>query len=154
MIKAAILTISNSRATQDDFSGNEIKEILTANNFEITQRDIVKDDKKAIQEKLLYFSGNVHVIITTGGTGFGPHDVTPEATLEIIEKEIPGLPELMRYEGLKKTKRAVLSRGVSGIVNGTLIINLPGSPKGARESLEAVIDLLPHAVSMIKGEGH
>jgi molybdenum cofactor synthesis domain-containing protein len=89
--------------------------------------------------------------VTTGGTGVGPRDVTPEATRAVIEKEIPGLAELMRAEGVKKTRRAALSRGVVGVRKGKLIVNLPGSPRGARESLESILDLLPHVVDLIQG---
>jgi len=118
--------------------------------------DIVPDEIHALKEKLLHYCDSlaVNVVITTGGTGFSGRDVTPEATLQVIEKNIPGLPELMRAEGLKKTKKAVLSRGICGIRRNTLILNLPGSPKAVRESLEAVLDLIPHSLEMMRGGGH
>jgi molybdenum cofactor synthesis domain-containing protein len=94
------------------------------------------------------------MVLTTGGTGLGPRDVTPEATQLVCEKMVPGLGEAMRAEGLKKTRKAVLSRGIAGIRKNTLIINLPGSPLGARESLKAIIDILPHAIEMLRGGGH
>jgi molybdenum cofactor synthesis domain-containing protein len=118
--------------------------------------DIVPDEKARIEEKLLHYCDTlkVKVVFTTGGTGFGGRDVTPEATGQVIEKVIPGLGELMRSEGLKKTKKAALSRGICGIRKGTIIINLPGSPKAVKESLDAVLDLIPHAVEMLEGGGH
>jgi len=118
--------------------------------------DVVPDEIPAIKEKLIYYCDDlkVNVVITTGGTGFSGRDVTPEATGQVIEKLIPGLPELMRAEGLKKTKKAVLSRGIAGIRRNTLIINLPGSPKAVRESLEAILDLIPHSLEMLKGGKH
>ena len=157
MIKVSILTISNTRTDSDDTSGKTIKEVLLNNGgFEILKTGIVPDKEAQIKESLVYFSDNLKtdIIFTTGGTGFGPYDITPEATKEVIQKKAPGLAELIRFEGLKKTRRAALSRGIAGIRGRTLIINLPGSPKGARESLESVIELLPHAVDIIKGEGH
>ena len=118
--------------------------------------DMVPDEIAAIKEKLLYYCDTlkVDVVFTTGGTGFSGRDVTPEATAQVIKKNIPGLPELMRMEGLKKTKQAVLSRGICGIRGDTIIINLPGSPKAVKESLEAVLDLIPHALEMLKGGRH
>jgi molybdenum cofactor synthesis domain-containing protein len=94
------------------------------------------------------------VILTTGGTGLSPRDVTPEATAEVIDRQVPGISEFIRIEGLQHTEKSMLSRGISGIRKKSLIINLPGSPKGARESLNTVLKILPHAVSMLKGEGH
>jgi molybdenum cofactor synthesis domain-containing protein len=137
-------------------SGLVLFEMLGAAGAETVARDVVPDDKARIKEKLLYYCDElkVNVVFTTGGTGFGPRDITPEATLQVIERSIPGLPELMRLEGLKKTRKAMLSRGVCGIRGGTLIINLPGSPKAVKESLEAVLDLIPHSLEMLKGGGH
>ncbi|MBA3071264.1 MAG: MogA/MoaB family molybdenum cofactor biosynthesis protein, partial [Nitrospirae bacterium] len=97
-------------------------------------------------------SGKVDLILTTGGTGLSPRDVTPEATLEVIEREIPGIAEAVRIEGLKKTKRAMLSRAVAGVRDKTLIINLPGSPKAVKENLKVIIDVIPHAIEKIKGD--
>lgn len=156
MIKAAILTVSNSRTKETDTSGKEIKKNLDGKDFEILEMDIVSDEKKKIKNKLIFLSEKLKtdIVFTTGGTGLGPCDVTPEATLEVIDREVPGLSELIRIEGSKKTQRAALSRGISGIRGGTLIINLPGSPKGAKESLGAILELLPHAVDMVKGCGH
>ncbi|MFC2061406.1 molybdenum cofactor biosynthesis protein B [Elusimicrobiota bacterium] len=143
MNKAAILTISSTRTLQDDVSGSLIE-------------DIVTDDKDKIREQLLFLCDELKpdIIFSVGGTGLGPHDFTPEATVSIIDRSVPGLSELIRSSGQEKTRRAMLSRGISGVRGSTLIINLPGSPKGAGESLEAITDLLPHAVEMLKGGGH
>ena len=158
MIKAAILTVSDScsRQKREDISGQTIKNILPADKFEICEYKIVPDEYKTIKEALIYFSDEVKadIVLTTGGTGLGPRDVTPEATIDISQKMVAGLGEAMRSEGVKKTKNAVLSRAVAAIRGNTLIINLPGSPKGVKESLEAILDVLPHAVKMMHGAGH
>lgn len=157
-MKVALLTISDSvsRASRRDESGKRIKELIEANGATIIKHEVVPDDKRSIQEKLLYYCDelNADVILTVGGTGFSPRDVTPEATEEIIERQAPGLAELMRLEGTKKTKQAALSRSVCGLRKRTLIINLPGSVRGAEDSLGAIIDLLNHAIDMISGKGH
>ncbi len=158
MIKVAILTISDScsKGQREDISGQTIKEILPKDKFEICEYKIVADEHRSIKEALLYFSDELKadIALTTGGTGFSPRDVTPEATIEVCQKMVPGLAETMRSEGLKKTKKAILSRSVAAIRGKTLIINLPGSPKGVTESLEAILDVLPHAVKMMHGAGH
>ena len=154
----AVLTASDrcSRGESADESGRVIVEMIKTAGGQTAVRDIVPDEIAAIKEKLIYYCDilKARVVFTTGGTGFGGRDVTPEATGQVIEKVIPGLSELMRAEGLKKTKKAVLSRGISGIRKGTIIINLPGSPKAVKESLEAVLDLIPHALEMLDGGGH
>ena len=158
MIKAAILTVSDSCAQgkREDVSGQTIKDMLVKGGFEVSEKRIVADEREAIANELKVLSdvADIDVVITCGGTGLGPRDVTPEATKAVCEKIVPGLCEIIRNEGFKKTKRAVLSRAVAGIRNKTLIINLPGSPKGARESLEVILDVLPHAVEMMLGGGH
>ena len=158
MIKVAILTVSDSCAQgkREDISGQTIKDILTKNGFEICEKRIVADNHEAIADELKFLSDNadVDVVITTGGTGLGPRDVTPEATNSVSERTVPGLSEIIRAQGWKKTKSAVLSRGIVGIRNKTLIINLPGSSKGVKESLEIILDVLPHAVEMMHGGGH
>ncbi len=158
MIKTAVLTISDScsKGQREDLSGQTIKDILAGNKFEVCEKRIVADDKEKITAELIYFSdaANVDVLFTTGGTGLGPRDITPEATIAVCEKIVPGLGELMRLKGLEKTPNAVLSRSVAGIRGNTLIINLPGSPKAVRESLEAILNILPHAVKMMQGGGH
>lgn len=157
-IEIAVLTSSDrcSRGEAEDVSGRLIAEMVKTIGGRVAAYDIVPDEIPALKEKLLHYCDTlaVNVVITTGGTGFSSRDVTPEATLQVIEKNIPGLPELMRAEGLKKTKKAVLSRGVAGIRKNTLILNLPGSPKAVRESLEAVLDLIPHSLEMMRGGGH
>jgi molybdenum cofactor synthesis domain-containing protein len=158
MIKVAILTVSDSCAQgkREDVSGQTIKDMLAEDKFEICEKKIVADDYETIADELKYFSDNaaVDVVLTTGGTGLGPRDVTPEATNSVSERTVPGLSEIIRAQGWKKTKSAVLSRGIVGIRNRTLIINLPGSPKAVLESLEIILDLLPHAVEMMHGGGH
>lgn len=156
MIKAAILTISDTRTKDNDSSAKAIQNILTEDKFNICSYEIVKDDKKAIKDHLNYLIGTLKadLILTTGGTGLGLRDVTPEVTLEVIDKQVPGISEFMRIEGAKKTQRAILSRGVSGLKANTLIVNLPGSPKGVKESLECVLESIIHAVAMVRGEGH
>ncbi len=158
MIRAAILTVSDSCAQgkREDVSGQTIEDILVKGGFEVSEKRIVADEREAIVNELKVLSdvADINVVITCGGTGLGPRDVTPEATNSVCEKIVPGLCEIIRNEGFKKTKRAVLSRAVAGIRNKTLIINLPGNPKGVRESLEVILDVLPHAVEMMLGGGH
>jgi len=155
MIKTAILTVSSTRTEKNDESGKVLKEILT-DDFEIIEYDIVNDDENSIIEQLNFYcdSQKADLVLTNGGTGFSESDITPEATIKVADKIVPGISELIRAEGIKITKRAALSRGISALKGTTLIINLPGSPKGAKESLEAIIDLLPHAIKMINGGGH
>ncbi|MCX5784833.1 MAG: MogA/MoaB family molybdenum cofactor biosynthesis protein [Elusimicrobia bacterium] len=157
-IEIAVLTSSDrcSHGETADESGKLISEMVKTIGGRTAAYDIVPDEIAAIKEKLLHYCDElkVNLVITTGGTGFGGRDITPEATGQVIEKVIPGLSELMRAEGLKKTKKAVLSRGISGIRKNTIIINLPGSPKAVKESLDAVLDLIPHALEMLAGGGH
>ena len=156
MIKVGILTISDkgSRGEREDLSGKVIEEIIRKINGEVKYYQIIPDEKDIIQEELIKAVDNLHLdlILTTGGTGLGKRDVTPEATLAIIEKEVPGISEIIRSESFKKTNRAILSRGVAGIRKESLIINLPGSPKGVRESLEIVLKALPHGIEILKGQ--
>lgn len=158
MIKAAVLTVSDScvKGRRKDVSGQTIVDILKQNKFDICEKKIVADQTQAITEELIYFSdeAEIDVVFTTGGTGLGPRDVTPEATIAVCGKMVPGLGELMRLKGLEKTPNAVLSRGMAGIRKNTLIINMPGSPKAVRECLEVILDILPHAVKMMRGGGH
>ncbi len=157
--KVGIMTLSDkgSRGERVDTSGPGLRELLAAQlaeHFEVTQYEIVPDEQSLIEEKLKSWSDelNLSLILTTGGTGVAPRDVTPDATLNVIEKQVPGMAEAMRAYSLQKTPMAVISRAVVGIRGRTLIINLPGSPKGARESLEAIIRALPHAVEKIAGD--
>jgi molybdenum cofactor synthesis domain-containing protein len=158
MIKAVVLTISDSCATgqRDDVSGQTIVDILNQNKFDVCEKKIVADETRTITRELIHFSdkAELDVVFTTGGTGLGPRDVTPEATIAVCEKMAPGLAELMRLKSLEKTPNAALSRAAAGIRKETLIINLPGSPKAVRECLDAILDILPHAVKMMHGGGH
>ena len=157
-INVAILTISGScaRAKRADISGQTIQDILPQDNFEVREKTIVPDDYQAIARALKHISDkhDIDMVLTTGGTGLGPHDVTPEATASVCDRMVPGLSEILRSEGFKKSPNAVLSRGVAGTRENTLIINLPGSPKAVRECLEIILDILPHAVDMMRGGGH
>ncbi|MHA1951800.1 MAG: MogA/MoaB family molybdenum cofactor biosynthesis protein, partial [Candidatus Thorarchaeota archaeon] len=141
---------------REDVSGQTIADILKQSKFYVCEKKIVADEAQTITRELIHFSdkSEVDVVFTTGGTGLGPRDVTPEATIAVCEKMAPGLAELMRLKSLEKTPNAVLSRAVAGIRKETLIINLPGSPKAVRECLDTILDILPHAVKMMHGGGH
>lgn len=154
MITVAVLTLSDkgSKGERNDSSGPLIRDMVKKINAEILHHDILPDEKDLIKQKLVQYAGKVDLILTTGGTGLSPRDVTPEATLEVIDKEVPGLAEAMRLEGLTKTRRAMLSRAVAGVKGKSLIINLPGSPKAVREGLSCILDVLPHAIEKIKGD--
>lgn len=154
-MNAAVITISDTaaRGERQDLSGPAVAARLTALGWTVTTTGVLPDDAAAIAARLagLCRDRELHAIFTTGGTGVAPRDVTPEAVRQVITKEIPGLAELMRLEGLKKTRRSVLSRSVAGLAGATLILTLPGSPKGAVESLDAVADLLPHIIDLAAG---
>lgn len=159
MIKAAILTVSDScaKGLRKDASGAAIKKIIRKRlKAELIGCDIVADEKNLIKEKLIYYADKIgaDLVLTCGGTGFSARDVTPEATKEAIDREAPGIAELMRRQGARKTARAALSRAVCGLRAKTLIINLPGSVKGAADSLGAVLGILPHAFDMMEGKSH
>lgn len=154
MITVAILTLSDkgSRGEREDLSGTAIKETLKNINAVVKYYDILPDEKALIKNTLIEYSNRVDFILTTGGTGLSSRDVTPEATREVIDREVPGIAEAMRIEGLRITKRAMLSRAVAGVRGRTLIINLPGSPKAVKENLEVILDVIPHAIEKIKGD--
>lgn len=158
VIKVAVLTISDScaKGKQVDISGQTIEEMLPEDRFEVCEKITLPDDYPAIAKALARLSDEkyIDIVLTTGGTGLGPRDVTPEATASVCERMVPGLGEIFRSEGFKVAPNAVLSRGVAGMRNTTLIINLPGSPKAVRECLEIILDVLPHAVDMMRGGGH
>ena len=143
-MRAQILVLSDavSRGERADLSGPAVRDALEAAGWHVGAIEVLPDDLISIKEKLLTLTDadDCDVVVTSGGTGVGPRDVTPEATRSVIEKEIPGLAEMMRSEGIKKTRRAVLSRGIVGVRKGKVIVNLPGSPRGARESLESILD--------------
>jgi len=153
MIKAAIITISDkgSRGEREDKSGEVIKEKLRHIKAQVVAYDIVPDERDIIAQKLKSFADKANLILTTGGTGVSPRDVTPEATRDVIEKELPGFSEAMRMESFKITPRAIGSRAVCGIYKDTLIINLPGSPKGVSECLDTVLNAIPHTLDVMGG---
>ena len=152
-IKAAVITVSDTRKGGDDLSGNKLVEMLDSIGAEILERKIVSDDLVDLRETLhaLASSDDINLIVTTGGTGFGPRDNTPEATLAVIEREAPGMSEAMRRETAALHPMAMLSRGVCGIRGNTLIINLPGSPKGVAECFDVIRPVLQHAINLICG---
>lgn len=155
MHKIGILTISDkgSRGEREDTSGAAIREMVGTIGAQVAKYDIVPDEREIISLKLReWCAEGLHLILTTGGTGLGPRDVTPEATLDVIDREAPGMAEAMRAQGLQFTPMAMLSRAVAGTRDKTLIINLPGSPKGVRESLGVLLPVLPHALGILTGE--
>jgi molybdenum cofactor synthesis domain-containing protein len=155
-IRAAIITLSDkgSKGEREDESGKTIREMIAGINALVGHYEVLPDEKQRIIEVLsrLSDSGTVDLIITTGGTGVSARDVTPEATLAVIDCELPGMAEAMRAESLKKTPHAMISRAVAGIRKQTLIVNLPGSPKAVRENLAVILPALPHAIEKIKGD--
>lgn len=156
MLNAAVLTISTSGAKGErtDTSGPNLVSILKNLNFNVLYAGIVTDDKEVIKNKLTYLvNNNFNLIITTGGTGFSKSDITPEATCEIIDKNIPGIPEIMRVKTFDITNRSILSRGIAGIKNESLIINLPGSKKAAEECFLVVKDAILHGLQILKTDG-
>jgi molybdopterin adenylyltransferase len=156
MVNIGILTVSDkgSKGEREDKSGPVIREDVTAAGFTVAKYEVIPDDKETIARRLAAWAdgGTVDVILTSGGTGLARRDVTPEATLAVVEREVPGIAEAMRIRSLEKTPMAVLSRAVAGLRGECLIINLPGSPKAVRECLEVVLPALAHAVAIIKGE--
>ena len=154
-MKAAVVTISDGcyHGKREDHSSRALHEILTAANWQVTTTKVLPDEIPMIQKQLMELADHdeIDLIVTTGGTGLGPRDVTPEAMLPLLDKQVPGLAELMRFRGLEKTEFAALSRSIAGARNRTLILGLPGSPKGAAESLQAVLQILPHAVDLLHG---
>ncbi|MHB8780200.1 MAG: MogA/MoaB family molybdenum cofactor biosynthesis protein [Candidatus Geothermincolia bacterium] len=153
-IKAAIVTVSDkgSRGERVDTAGPAIKEMLQSEGWHVEQERIVPDEREDIEEALRSLAAaGVDVILTTGGTGLSPRDVTPEATMAVIDREVPGFAEAMRAASLRLTPHAMLSRGVSGILGCTLIVNLPGSPRAVRENLEVILAALPHGVEKLRG---
>jgi len=146
-----ILSDRSSRGEREDLSGPALASFLQAENCSVLKQLILPDDESALRQTLIDWSDSdeLDVILTTGSTGFAPRDIAPEATRVVIQKEAPGLAEVMRAESLKKTKHAMLSRAIAGIRARTLIINLPGSPKGAVENLGFVFSVLPHAVQLL-----
>lgn len=156
MKRAAIITSSDSgyRGEREDLSGPAIREILEREGYQVISMEILPDDRTMLGEKMKEIADNslAELILTTGGTGFSQRDVMPEATEDIIERRVPGIPEAMRAYSMTITRRAMLSRAAAGIRKKTLIINLPGSPKAVRESLEYIIGTLEHGIEILTGE--
>lgn len=154
MFTLGILTSSDTgtQGQREDTSGQAIKEILFPIGFSLVRYEIVPDEIDIISTKIKEWadSGEIDLIVTTGGTGFGPRDVTPEATLAILQRHVPGIPEAMRQAGLRHTPMALLSRGTAGLRGNCLIINLPGSPRAVKECLTAVVEIIPHAIETMK----
>jgi molybdopterin adenylyltransferase len=157
IFKIAILTVSDkgSAGQRTDTSGPAIKAMMEPLGAEVASYEIVPDERPLIAEKLKHYADDLgcDLVLTTGGTGFSPRDVTPEATLDVLDRLAPGIPEAIRAKSMQITPKAMLSRAVAGIRKKTLIINLPGSEKGARESLEAVLPALVHGIEILRGDG-
>lgn len=156
MIRVALLTVSDrgSRGERpEDLSAAAIRATLPPDHFAVLRYEVVPDERALIARQLMAWADSVDIdlILTTGGTGFAPRDVTPEATMDVVDRMAPGLAEAMRARSLAKTPYAMLSRGVAGLRGGVLIINLPGSPKGVSETLETIVPVLPHAVELVRG---
>lgn len=153
-LTAAVITVSDSsaRREREDLGGPAVVAALEKHNFRVVAREIVPDEQAAIQDALVRFCGQARFVVTTGGTGVAPRDVTPEATRGVCERFIEGIAERMRAEGAKSTKFAALSRAVCGVRAESVILNLPGKPSGAVESLESVIDLIPHVLRLVVGD--
>ncbi len=157
MYRAGIVTLSDKGAAgqREDISGSVIREILEEAGYEVVSYRLLADEEEGIKEELVRLCDAVQcdLVLTTGGTGFSPRDVTPEATLSVADRNAPGIADGIRAYSMTVTKRAMLSRGVSVIRGSTLIINLPGSPKAVRESLEYILDTLPHGLEVLSGRG-
>jgi molybdenum cofactor synthesis domain-containing protein len=156
LFTVGIITVSDKGYTgeREDLSGPVIEKIMQTIGGKVVDYKVVPDERDKISQAITNMTDEqcIHLVLTTGGTGFAARDVTPEATLDVIEKQVPGIPEAMRLVSMQKTAKAMLSRAVSGIREGSLIINLPGSPKGAAESLEAILQALPHGLLILQGK--
>ena len=157
MIRVAILTASDkgSRGERQDRSAQVIRELVARIGGEVVAYDVVPDEREVIVEKIVQYTDQeqVDLVLTTGGTGLGTRDVTPEATMDVVDRIIPGIAEAMRLKGLKKTPHAMLSRAVAGSRGSVLIINLPGSPRAVQENLEVILPAIPHALEVLQGRG-
>lgn len=157
MFQAAVITVSDkgSSGLREDTGGPLVASLLEAGGFQVVHTKIIPDEQAQIEATLIHAADVLHLplVITTGGSGFSPRDVTPEATIAVCDRMVPGIPEAMRAASMKVTNRAMLSRATAGLRKQTLVINLPGSPKGAKENLEAVLPALQHALEMLCGKG-
>lgn len=154
--RVGILTLSDrgARGEREDLSGPAIREVLASGPYRVERYDVIPDDRDRIASTLIAWAdgGELDLILTTGGTGVAPRDVAPEATRDVIDREVPGMAEAMRWASLQKTPHAMISRAVVGIRGTVLVVNLPGSPKAARENLEVLLPALPHAIEKIQGD--
>ena len=155
-MKAGVLTVSDSayRGERGDRSGPILRELVEKAGFQVVETTVVPDEEEQIQEVLRRWSGDLglDLIVTTGGTGVSPRDVTPEATAGVIERSVPGIPEILRVEGFRRNPRAVISRGLAGFVGSTLVVNLPGSPRAVREGMELIGPILAHMIAKAQGD--
>jgi len=154
VLTAAVLTVSDSssRGQRDDLSGPAVADALARRRFQVVAREVVPDEKEQISSALVRLAAKARLVVTTGGTGIAERDVTPEATKAVCDRLLEGVAERMRLEGAKQTPFAALSRGLCGVKGKAIILNVPGSPRGSVESLEAVIELFPHALQLLSGD--